>query len=134
MPVQITACGAQPLADVGLPFGCRMRQRVVGCSQATGQRLQVLKRVAYVLFHLGVGCLVHQRKQACADVIVQVLGDAGTLFAATLFDRPVVSHCASQLLEQALAELCVGLGEQTLALVREAQDQAARCGGRHIAG
>ena len=91
-PAQFNVRGGQALRDVGLPFGRRMRQRMVRCRQAAGERLQVLQRVAYIVLHLGALGLVHQRQQARADVVVQVLRDALALLGATrvppLFHRP----------------------------------------------
>ena len=96
--------GRQSLRQVGLPFGGGVRQPVVRCGQAARQRLQVLQRVAHVLFHLGRLGLVHQRQQPRADVVVQVLREPRALLAAALLDGLVEGHRAAQLLDDAVGQ------------------------------
>src|SRR5574343_1570390 len=103
-PLELATGGQQALRDVGLPLGGGQRQRVFLGGQAAGQGLQVLQGVADVVLHLLAGGLVHQGQQAGADVVVQVLGDAGALFAAAALDRPVVGQGAHELLADAVRQ------------------------------
>jgi hypothetical protein len=95
--------------------------------------------VADVFLHLRVAGLVHQRQQPRADVVVQVLRDARTLFGATLFDGTVMSQHAADLLDHALGQAGIVVREQALAMAGVAQHQhlvelqaVAGAGQRHI--
>ena len=125
-PAEVQVGGCQPLRQVGLPLRCGVREPLVGCGQAARQCLQVLQGVAHVFLHLRTLRLVHQRQQPGADVVVQILRDAQTLFAASAFHGLVVGHCAAQLFDHAVGQACVFAGEQPLPAPREAQHQAQR--------
>ena len=103
-PIELAVRGIEPLRHVGLPFGAGVRQQVRRRRQPARQRLQVLQRVADVVLHLRALRLVHQRQQARADVVVQVLRDAGTLLVAPLLDRAVECDRAHHLLEHAVGQ------------------------------
>ena len=100
-----------------------MRQAVLRRRQAARQRLQVLQRVADVVLHRGVGRLVHQRQQARADVVVQILRQALALFVAAALHRLVVDDGAAQLLHHAVGQAGVLVREQALAALGKAQQQ-----------
>ena len=118
----------QALRDVGLPLGGGVRQPLVAGGQAARQRLQVLQRVPDVVLHLRRLRLVHQRQQARADVVVQVLRDARALLAAPALDRLVVGHGAAQLLDDAVGQARVVAREHALAALRRSAARSSRRG------
>ena len=125
-PLQFDAGGGQSLADVGLPFGQRVRQRLARRCQPASQCLQILQGVPRIVLHLGRLGLVHQRQQPGADVVVQILSEPATLFAATLLHRLVERDGAPKLFADAVGQPRIVGGEQPPPLLRVTQQDRRR--------